>query len=436
VHLRQTVRDVAVIATAHAIACALVRVAGFDHVSDDDFARVTIAQAFAASPRLDPSGTSWLPFPFWVLGASLRAFGRSLAAARAASVALASLAVTTPYLALRGAGVPRGRALVALAFAVLSPWSLWLGAATVPESITASLATAGAIALGAPSTTLPSRPWARAPFVAALGAACLSRYETWPVAAVLAIVLAWRSARGDRRGLALAAAATIGPLAWMAWNLHAHGSAVHFFHRVANYKRAIGEGSTDTVAALLLYPRLFVTMRPDVTIAAAFGALLLRAPAVRARWLVPFGCAIAQIAFLAYGNARDGAPAHHAERALLGTTMLLAIFGVEALASTPLRAFGATRDRAALLVFGLVGAAWLYDLRRLASSPPGSGDADDRRAQVRRGLELRGAPRLVVTPCAFEHFALIAAFEAPERVEVLPKTGAPVDPSCPRVDTR
>src|SRR4051794_3443153 len=39
--------------------------AGLHALSDDDYARVAIAEAFAGAPRLDPSHTSWLPFPFW-----------------------------------------------------------------------------------------------------------------------------------------------------------------------------------------------------------------------------------------------------------------------------------------------------------------------------------------------------------------------------------
>ena len=108
--------DCAAVAGLYALACVLARAAGFDHVSDDDFSRVAIAQTFAHAPRLDPSGTSWLPFPFWVLGGAMAALGRSHAVANAVSIALASIAATTPYLALRFVGLPRGRALFATAF--------------------------------------------------------------------------------------------------------------------------------------------------------------------------------------------------------------------------------------------------------------------------------------------------------------------------------
>src|SRR5690606_22068664 len=134
--------------------------------------------------------TSWLPFPFWTLGSAMAVFGRGLLVARLTSLVVASAAAATPYLALRATGTARKPALAATALAFLSPWSLWLGAATVPESMTASLAAAGAIGLGAASST--HRRW---PYALALLLACLSRYEAWPIAAVVAAVVAARAAR-------------------------------------------------------------------------------------------------------------------------------------------------------------------------------------------------------------------------------------------------
>jgi hypothetical protein len=420
----------------YAAACGVVLALGFDHVSDDDYARVTIAQAFAHRPRMDPSGSSWLPFPFWALGAVMAVFGRSLAVARGASIVLASLAALLPYLALRSTGSTRPRALAAVAFAMLSPWSVWLGAATVPESFTASATAAAAIALGAAGAS----PRARVGFALALLAACLSRYEPWPVAAVLAIVLAARARRErDMVSLGIAGVVAIGPLLWMAWNLHAHGDALHFFARVSRFKQALGEGSTDPLAAVLLYPRLLVTTRPDVVL--AFGCALVAARAflvraeVRARWLVPLGCAAAQMLFLAYGNARDGAPAHHAERALLGTTLVLAAVAADVLVqAAPLaraRGRGATMG-VAVLVLG----AWAFTTVRALGNVPGSGAAEDRAPQIVRGRALRaeGAGPIVLTPCAYEHFALIAAYGAPELVDTRPTTSMAVVPTCPAVE--
>lgn len=415
----------ALVALGYALACALVLALGFDHVSDDDYARVTIAQAFAHRPQLDPSGTSWLPFQFWALGSLLTVVGRSLAAARGASIALASLAAILPYAALRGAGAERPRAIAVTAFALLSPWSVWLGAATVPESFTASAIAGAAIGLASESTSRR----ARVGFAVALLAACLSRYEAWPVAAVLAVAAAFR-ARRERSApqLAIAAILALGPLAWMAWNLHAHGDPLHFFVRVSRFKRALGEGATDPVAALLLYPRLLVTTRPDAVLAGVLAATRLDR-ATWVRWRLPLACAVAQLGFLVYGNLQDGAPAHHAERALLGIMFVLAAFAADVLIAAPRR----TRWMGAVLV-----AAWLATTVHAFADVPGRGPSEDRTAQIARGKALRaeGGGGLAVTPCAYEHFALIAAYGAPEDVTVEPSRNVAVEPTCPAVVRR
>jgi len=51
-------------------------------VSDDDYARVVHTQDWALDPRFDATGTSWLPFPFWVSGGLMRIMGPSLDVAR------------------------------------------------------------------------------------------------------------------------------------------------------------------------------------------------------------------------------------------------------------------------------------------------------------------------------------------------------------------
>ena len=437
------------VAAGYAAACGIVLALGFDHISDDDFARVTIAQGFAHAPRLDPSGTSWLPFPFWALGSVMLVLGRSLAVARGASIAMASLAAVLPYLALRRSGVTRGRGLASVGFAMLSPWSVWLGAATVPEAMVASLTAAAAIGLGAGAGA------GRIGFAAVMLAACLSRYEAWPVAAVLAVVLGRRAWKERSAGsLACVALVAVGPLLWIAWNAYAHQDGLHFFARVSRFKRAIGEGSVDTARALLLYPRLLVTTRPDVILAVVCAAVavwkLLASQGadrsvLRARWGVPLACAGAQIAFLACANARDGAPAHHAERALLGATFILAAFAADVLvAAAPL---GWSRARAPTIgVAALLLSVWAFTTLRALGDPPGSGPTEDRAPQLARGRALRsdGAAELVITPCAYEHFALIAAYGAPEHVETRAATGAgagaprgePFSATCPAVERR
>lgn len=350
------------------------------------------------------------------MGAWLAAFGRTLPVARIASVALSSLAAPLPYLALRSAGVARTTSLVATALALVTPWMLWSGATTVPESFTATATAAAIVALAA-------RP--SLPFAALLACACLSRYEAWPVAAVAAVVCVYRH-RSFRVALVCVAAV----IAWMLWNAYAHGSPIHFFHRVSTFKRAIGAGSTSTLDALLLYPRLLVTTRPEVVVASLAGMLVLRRDAsLRARWLFPLGAAFAQLAFLAIGNARDGAPAHHPERALLGVLVIAALFAVDACLSL------APRIRTASVAVASV--LWLVALRGFGD-PPGRTPSEDRRAQVARGEELRArrATAIELTPCVYEHFAVIAAYGAPENVTVHPKMDAPVVADCPRVATR
>jgi hypothetical protein len=416
--------DAAAIAVVHAGVCVVARIGGFDHVSDDDFARVTIAQAFAHAPKLDPSGTSWLPFPFWILGTLMLAFGRSLAAARVLSVGLASAALAAPYAALRLVDVPRRRALFAMAFAYATPWAIWLGAGTVPESMTASLAAAAVIACTSISTSTSTI------FGVAMLAACLSRYEPWPMAAILTMA----AVRGRRWGIvALCAAA---PVLWMAWNAHAHDGPLHFFRRVSTFKRAIGEGTTDTLDAVILYPRLLLARRPEVTLPALVLLRELRDPQVRRRWGLPLVAVAAQIVFLVYGNVRDGAPAHHPERALFGAFVVLAMF-VADVGLEKLRALATRKFRLVQLVLASVLALWATSVVR-GPEIPGRSPSEDRTAQLRRGEELRSRDpsAIVVTPCAFEHFALLAAFGRPERATIQPRTGAPVDGSCPAVEIR
>lgn len=436
--------DIALIVGLHAALCVAARLAGFDHISDDDFSRVTIAQAFVHAPTLDPSGTSWLPLPFWLLGVPMALFGRSLTVARILSIAFASLAAALPYVALRFSGVPRIRALVATAFAFMTPWSVWVGATTVPESFTASLLAFGATGIAAASTETANDEvlgGRKAPILFGIGilAACLSRYETWPAAAILAVCLAIKAARVDaRRPLLVAAAACVlGPLAWMAWNAHAHDGPLHFFRRVASYKQSIGAGTTDAFGALLLYPQLLFTSRPEVAVPALF--LLpsaFRNPDTRRRWGVPLLCAVAQVAFLAYGNLRDGAPTHHPERALLGVMLILALF-VADVGMTKLAALAEGGQSLLVKAGGSVFAiAWIISSVR-GATPPGQGPTEDRSRQIARGEQLRqsGALAVEVTPCAFEHFALIAAFGAPEHVSVTERTTSTpaITTECPGV---
>ncbi|MEM9694911.1 MAG: glycosyltransferase family 39 protein, partial [Myxococcota bacterium] len=146
--------------------------AGFRAVSDDDFARVVIAQQFAHAPSWDPSGTSWLPFPFWLYGGVMAVAGTSLTMARATAF-VAGLAATALLFAAGKVMFGRDRpAFAGAALATVLPWSARLGLATVPELPTAALTVFGV-------ATFAQRRH-RILGALALAVACLSRYEPWP----------------------------------------------------------------------------------------------------------------------------------------------------------------------------------------------------------------------------------------------------------------
>jgi len=432
--------DLALLFTAKTAVGLYVLQSGFSHVSDDDYARVVIAQQFAHHPALDPSGTSWLPFPFWLTGGVMLVFGRALTIAQALAFVLGVLSVAAPYAAMRAIGCGRATAVMALGIVLAVPWSAWVGVATVPEAPTACLIAAAAIASGAP----------RARLVASLAllAAALSRYEAWPVCGVFAAACAW-SAKGEAGGrtnaLGAAAIAAAGPIAWILWNVHAHGSAFHFVARVAAYRQSIGAAAIPLREKLATFPVALASASPLVVAGAFFGALALRSDrALLRRWRLPLACAASILAFLVYGDVRDGAPTHHPERAVLPILWILAPFAADALRSLARRTvWGWPRRESWVFGLSVAGAlAWSALLpSRLRDAPAMSAD-ESRSAQVERGLELGRSFRTSdpgsgqswrVAPCAYEHFALIAASAAPERFTILPAVRDAVTPECPRL---
>ncbi len=222
--------DIAVLIALKLVIGGYVLFAGFSHVSDDDYARTVIAQQFALTPRLDPSTTSWLPLPFWLVGAVMATTARSLTTARAVAVALGAASVALPYVAMRAVEMRRWPAVLATSVAMALPWNAWLGVATVPEGWVGALLAAAVVSMANDR----ARPWA----AVALLVASLSRYEAWPACAVCVLRCAWaalgRPADGRenrqnaKREMLWAAVAVAGPVLWMAWNARTHGSALHF----------------------------------------------------------------------------------------------------------------------------------------------------------------------------------------------------------------
>jgi hypothetical protein len=421
---------------------------GFTHISDDDYARTVIAQQFAHAPRLDPSGTSWLPLPFWIEGAVMAIAGRSLLVARTIAVLLGAASVCAPYAAMRWVAVPRPAAVAATVLAMALPWNAWLGVATVPEGWAGALVAAAAIASADPQLRLGA--------AAALFAASLSRYEAWPACAVLAVLCLWSAAHGGRGGAwtpndrggrrtaghdaACAIVAAIGPVAWMAHNALVHGSPVHFVARVTAFRHAMGAADAPMSDKLLDYPLALWRDTPEVVALGLVGIVgLIAVRPLRARWGPAGATALAITAFLVWGDAHDEAPTHHAARALVAVWWIAIGMGVDAgLALTGPLASSPRRRAALIAAAGMVGIAWCAGLLPRWDDAPGRSDYDRRDAQIARGLDMRArnVQKAEITPCSFEQFALLAAWSAPERADVAPRTGEPTTGACPGVVER
>jgi hypothetical protein len=232
---RALVLDAFAIGAFKLLVSALVLARGFRAVSDDDYARVVIAQRFAETPALDPSGTSWLPLPFWLYGGAFFVAGPDLGVARGVALVLGAISAVLVLIAARWLGASRVGALVAGVVAAALPHSAWLGAATVPETLSASLTALGVAAF----TSDDARR--RLAGAAALGAACLCRYEAWSVTAAVAVFAIAGSARKRDLERLVPAAVALAPMAlWIAHGVVRHGDALFFWKRVSAYKHALG----------------------------------------------------------------------------------------------------------------------------------------------------------------------------------------------------
>ena len=449
-HVRAWARDAAWVGLVKGAAAAVVLAWGFSAVSDDDYARVVIAEEWAAAPKLDPSGTSWLPLPFWITGLAMMAFGRSLEVARGVAIGQGVLAALIVFVAARWITEDRRASLAGAIAAAIFPWSARLGVATVPELPAAALALLGAASLVPPappgwpalsleragSRSLPP-PGRMLIGGAALAGSTLSRYDAWPIAAAFSIAALYLAVRGDPetpgRGRAAltrilaAALALAGPVAWIVWNHHAHGSALHFLERVAAYRRALGgSGEGGALSALFAYPEAFVRHEPELVGVLVLIAFLiaasprLRPPFLAARlrrYALPAAFFFGQIALLSAAMVRDGAPTHHPERALLSAMLLLAIaagdFGSHVALLAPRRA----RPLLALAI-----AAWLlpaalhyYPWLRLE-------DFANRKDEVAIGRAARDlvppGDRVLLEVTDYGYFAVMAAFARPEDIEL------------------
>lgn len=409
---------------------AVVLASGFHAVSDDDFARVVIAQRFAEAPALDPTGTSWLPLPFWIYGVAQRWFGATLLVARVTAIVLGVASVLALLVAGRCLGLrPRAAWLGALIAAVL-PYSAYLGVATVPEAPAAALTVLGAATL---ALTGPERIAG----ALALTLACASRYESWAVAIAFAAISLWQAARSRAPRLALAGlTALLFPVAWLLHGVVWHGDPWFFVARVAAYQSALGVRAPTALEALLRAPRALVQHEPEL-----FAALLVLGTALalvargrglpelrESRALGPALALLSVLALLVAGDLRGSAPTHHGERALLplwyGAALLLGYLLDRALEL-------ATRPRATALSAGALSV--VVTAATLRPAFPRDGFAN-RAAEIAIGerARARGIERLAIDAPDYGFFAVQAAFGSPSRTHVLDTR----DPRAPRSSDR
>jgi len=403
--------DALLVGGAKLVTSAFVLATGFRAVSDDDYARIVIAQRFAETPSLDPSGTSWLPVPFWTYGGVMALFGGSLGVARATALVLGILSTLCVLVAARWLGASRTGGLAAAFVASILPWSAWLGAATVPEAPTAAL-----VVLGMASLSSSNRK-RRALGAAALALACFSRYEAWPVAVLFGVLTAVDARRNRSWSLAVPAFVAVLPIAlWLAHGAVRHDDALFFWRRVASYKHALGE--QPSLASRVFEP-LGALVR-ELPLLAATSTLLIRRVTTGSS-LAPysrgFACCAAVAVFLAVGSAGGGAPTHHAARALLPVWYFLGCVLGHALGNE-LEGFRFRVPLVALLV--------LFASRPWALvSPPTDFARRDLELHIGERARKLGAPALLVDTPDYGYLAVSAAFRRPT-------AAAPLDDRDPR----
>jgi len=405
-------RELALLFAARGLACVAAWRSGFRALSDDDYARISVAQRFAREPHFDPSGTSWLPAPFWAYGAAFRAFGTGLGVSRTLAIVLSLAATVLVYVAARVLCASRIAAVVAAVLScMLVPYSALLGVAALPEVPCAALSLFAAATLGAGDRRL------RALGGACLILACLSRYETWPIAAVFAAWCAWDALSSRRlHYLASAGLALGGPALWLLSSHFRHGDAWFFIGRVTAYRRALGSSDAPFFARLLEYPQALIWNALALSI--LFPIFLFTAPKTPDPNAPRYArCAVTllgMLAFLMLGSVRDGVPTHHAARVLLP----LWFFGciVAGREFTRRATDSAGRFRVTVVVLAISAIPLVHGVRL-----PNKEGFAERALELEAGRAARGETQmgLAIDTADYGYFAVQSGFGSPIGTSVL-----------------
>ncbi len=415
------------------LATIVVVALGFSAVSDDDFARVSISQSFAESPRVDPSGTSWLPFPFWLHGSSMLLFGPSFEVARAVSILTSLLSAGMIYIAARWLTFGRKPALLAGSLAAVLPHAVWLGYATVPEGFSAALCILALSSLVADDRDPRAFAAKRLIGGLCLSLATLSRYEAWPIAVffclfVLGGILFPSLRRRPQKlthWLPLLLAAS-GPISWLLHGVFIHGDASFFVKRVADYRQAVGQSAEDFWQVLSHYPLVLLRAEPELMSLLLLALVPGVSPAStyykRTTWVMVAGL-LTMLALLIYGDLRDGAPTHHAERPLLAIWLGVCLAGGALLHAAWQRRRRWLFGSAAIAVLLMSYRSWFTQRDSFIN----------RDAELAAGaMARRHAPtgKLLIDSADFGFFASMVGFRSPSRAAALMER----DPRRPEAD--
>lgn len=404
-------RDGGLVVLVRLVAMGVLHGLGFRAISDDDYSRVVIAQTFAAAPSLDPSGTSWLPLPFWLTGGVMALAGSSLAVARGLALLTSLASALLVYATARWLACDRRAALAGGVIGAALPYAARLGMATVPDGYTAALIVFAA------ATTANAGVRLRALGAAAATAAALCRYEAWPVAAAVAAfaILDARRRRAPHLWL-VALLAAMGPLAWLLHGALHHGDALFFVTRVTAYRAALGTAPTTPLEASGELIVAWLRLEPELSALLGLGlgaAALTRAPWSRRGYLRFTGCLSGLLALVLLGEWRAAGPTHHGERALLALWLGAALIAGDTLVC----AWRASTQRGRRWLLG--GAGLLVALTAAGARPRWGQPAPF--TERHQELAIGAAARRQVPPAAtlaidtpdYGYFAVIAAFGRP-----------------------